>query len=245
MMHNFNLIKIDATDSTNSWMKKRYSTNKCSDGDVVWSQAQNIGRGQGNSIWLSEKGKNLTISIYKEFNDLEIHNPFLLSSIVSLTVAATLNLYRIPKVCVKWPNDIMSGDKKVCGILIENIFKKSTLRASIIGVGLNVNQNHFENLFQASSMSQISGLFYDLDEVINCFLDQLEQKFELLNQPQEQIIKIYETSLYRKNKPSTFESKGSLFSGVIKGVTPEGLLKVEQEDHKIYFYNLKQIKLKN
>ena len=242
---NFNLIKIDATDSTNSWLKERYSTNKCSDGDVVWSKAQNIGRGQGNSVWVSEKGKNLTISIYKEFNDLAIHNPFLLSAIVSLALAVTLKLFRIPKVCVKWPNDIMSGDKKVCGILIENMFKTSTLQASIIGVGLNVNQNHFENLFQASSMSKISGMLYDLDEVMNCFLDQLNQKFKLLNQPQEQIIKIYETSLYRRNKPSTFESKGFLFSGVIRGVTPQGLLKVEQEDHRICFYNLKQIKLKN
>tara|TARA_B100000767_G_scaffold275765_1_gene315266 strand:+ start:19970 stop:20728 length:759 start_codon:yes stop_codon:yes gene_type:complete len=244
-MHYFNLIKIDATDSTNSWMKKRYSTNKSSDGDVVWAQTQKIGRGQGNSVWVSEKGKNLTFSIYKEFSGFSIKNPFLLSTIVSLAVEATLNFFRIPKVRVKWPNDIMSGDKKICGILIENIFKISTLHASIIGVGLNVNQNHFENLFQASSMSQISGLLYDLDEVMNCFLNQLNQKFELLNQPQEQIIEIYETSLYRRNKPSTFESKSSMFSGVIKGVTSQGLLKVEQEDHKIYSYNLKQIKLKN
>ena len=66
-MHYFNLIKINATDSTNSWMKERYSSNKCFDGDVVWSQTQNIGRGQSNSIWISEKGKNLTFSIYKEF----------------------------------------------------------------------------------------------------------------------------------------------------------------------------------
>ena len=63
MMHNINLIKIDATDSTNSWMKERYSKKKCSDGDVVWSQVQNIGRGQGNSIWLSEKGKNPIVKL--------------------------------------------------------------------------------------------------------------------------------------------------------------------------------------
>ncbi|MDG1263705.1 MAG: biotin--[acetyl-CoA-carboxylase] ligase, partial [Flavobacteriaceae bacterium] len=119
-MHYYNLIKINATDSTNSWMKERYSSNKCSDGDVVWSQTQNIGRGQSNSIWISEKGKNLTFSIYKEFTDLSIHNPFILSAVVSLAVVATLNSFMIPKIHVKWPNDIMSGDKKICGILIEN-----------------------------------------------------------------------------------------------------------------------------
>lgn len=244
-MQYFNLIKINATDSTNSWMKERYSSNKCSDGDVVWSQTQNIGRGQSNSIWISEKGKNLTFSIYKEFTDLSIQNPFILSAVVSLAVVATLNSFMIPKIHVKWPNDIMSGDKKICGILIENMFKTSSLHASVIGVGLNVNQNHFENLPIASSMFKISGISYDLDEVMNCFLKLLNQKLELLNHPQEQIIKTYEVSLYRRNSPSTFESKGRMFTGIIRGVTPQGLLKVELEDRKMCTYDLKQIKLKN
>lgn len=125
------------------------------------------------------------------------------------------------------------------------MFKTSSLHASVIGVGLNVNQNHFENLPIASSMFKISGISYDLDEVMNCFLKLLNQKLELLNHPQEQIIKTYEASLYRRNSPSTFESKGRMFTGIIRGVTPQGLLKVELEDRKMCTYDLKQIKLKN
>ncbi|PTM01950.1 MAG: biotin--[acetyl-CoA-carboxylase] ligase, partial [Candidatus Arcticimaribacter sp.] len=129
----FKIIKIDATDSTNTLLRQRCSTNLSSDGEVLWTTTQRQGRGQGNTVWQSESGKNLTFSMYKEFKLVKVQNPFVLSCLVSLGIQAALESLKIPNVHVKWPNDIMSGDKKVCGILIENMFKGSSLHASIIG----------------------------------------------------------------------------------------------------------------
>jgi len=241
----FKIIKIDATDSTNSLLRQRYLDNSCSDGDVLWTTIQRKGRGQRNTLWQSEPGKNLTFSLYKDLKVIKIQNPFVLSCLVSLGIQAALESLMIPNVHVKWPNDIMSGDKKVCGVLIENTFKGSLLHASIIGIGLNVNQENFESLPKAASMFQISDTIYDLDEVLMVCLDYVGQKLELLNHSEEQIITLYETFLYRIGKPSTFESNGSLFTGIIRGVNLQGLLKVQLEDNQMVLFDLKTIKLKN
>ena len=241
----FKIIKIDAIDSTNSFLKQRYLENSCSDGEVLWTTIQRQGRGQRNTVWQSEAGKNLTFSMYREFDLIEVHNPFVLSCLVSLGIQAALESLMIPNVYVKWPNDIMSGDKKVCGVLIENMFKGSSLHASIIGIGLNVNQEKFQNLPRASSMFQISGTTYDLDDVLSICLDYIRQKLELLTHSEEQIIMLYEAFLYRNGKISTFESNGSLFTGIIRGVNLQGLLKVQLEDNQRVLFDLKTIKLKN
>ena len=244
-MSYFKLIKIDATDSTNSLMRERYLSNNCSDGDVLFANAQLKGRGQHNSVWNSAPGKNLTLSLYREFRDVSLKKPFLISCLVSLAIQAALQSFKIPKIYVKWPNDIMSENKKICGLLLENIFKGSSLNASIIGIGLNVNQKAFEKLPNAASMFQISNKNFDLDEVLNVCLTFLNQKLKLLNQPEEYILKLYEESLYRLNIASTFEANGELFSGIIRGVTPNGLLKVQLEDFKLVEFDLKSIQLKN
>ena len=241
----FNLIKIDATDSTNSLMRERYLSNNCSDGDVLFANAQLKGRGQHNSVWNSAPGKNLTLSVYREFRDVSLKKPFLISCLVSLAIQAALQSFKIPKIYVKWPNDIMSGNKKICGLLLENIFKGSSLNASIIGIGLNVNQEAFEKLPNAASMFQISNKNFDLDEVLNVLLTFLNQKLKLLDQPEEYILKLYEESLYRLDIGSTFEADGQLFLGIIRGVTPNGLLKVQLEDFKLVEFDLKSIQLKN
>ena len=169
----------------------------------------------------------------------------MLSCLVSLGVQAALESLMIPQLCVKWPNDILSGEKKICGVLIENMFKGSLLHASIVGIGLNVNQENFKNLPRAASMLQISGTTYDLQDVLATCLDHIRQKLELINLPEEQIIKLYEASLYRIGKPSTFESDGRLFTGIIRGVSLQGLLKVQLEDSQMALYDLKTIQLKN
>ena len=244
-MSYFKLIKIDAIDSTNSLMRELYLSNKCSDGDVLCADAQTNGRGQHNSVWNSAPGKNLTLSIYKEFNELSVKNPFLISCLVSLAIQATLQSFKISKISVKWPNDIMSGNKKICGLLLENIFKGSSFNSSIIGIGLNVNQEVFEKLPNAVSMYQISNKNFNLDEVLNTCLTFLNQKLKLLDHPEEYILKLYEESLYRVNKASTFEAEGQIFSGIIRGVTANGLLKVQREDDELMEFDLKSIKLKN
>ena len=137
----------------------------------------------------------------------------------------------------------MSANQKVCGVLIENVIKQSVIESSIIGIGLNVNQLDFNGLPQASSLKNVTGVNYDLDEILHIILKQLEIQLDLLCKDTNRIKSQYESYLFRKEKPSTFKTAEGLFSGIIKGVSEHGLLEVLIEDQVLKTYDLKTIKL--
>jgi len=210
---------------------------------TVVTSTQSKGRGQMGSAWQSESFKNLTFSVYKGFKQFEFEDQFKISMAVSLAIIKALETLQIPKLSIKWPNDILSANKKICGILIENVIKQSHIVSSIIGVGLNVNQLKFEDLPQAGSLKLITGLNYDLDEILHLILKHLEIQLKLLENDTSALKNNYESYLFRKEKPSTFKSDEGLFSGIIKGVSNEGLLKVMIEDQELKTFDLKTIKL--
>jgi BirA family biotin operon repressor/biotin-[acetyl-CoA-carboxylase] ligase len=162
-----------------------------------------------------------------------------------LAVIKTLQSFSISKLSIKWPNDILSEDKKICGILIENVIKQQSLGNTIIGVGLNVNQTEFINLPKASSLKLITGNVYDLEEVLYEVIKSLKYYFGILKRADYEGIKTaYEAYLFRKNKPSTFkDNKGLIFSGYIKSVTLSGNLQVLLEDEIIKEFDLKEVAL--
>ena len=86
---------------------------------------------------------------------------------VSLAVFNTLKHFKIPEISIKWPNDIMSRSKKCCGILIENTIKGNLIDASIIGIGINVNEKQFKDLPLASSLRLATGNNFDISLVVN------------------------------------------------------------------------------
>ena len=165
--------------------------------------------------------------------------------VVSLALCNALKPFNIPQLHIKWPNDILSAKRKICGVLIENIVKSGKLQGSVIGFGLNVNQKYFKDLPQASSMSLLTGVLFNKDEVLSEVLKQLEIYFELIAAKKFVEIKSeYEKLLFRKDKPSTFQNRDlSTFSGIIKGVTKKGKLIVQIEDEVIKTFDLKEITL--
>ena len=181
------------------------------------------------------------------FKDLSIHVvefPFYISMAISLAIFKTLKTLNIPDLSIKWPNDILSADKKICGILIENVIKNK-LNSTIIGVGVNVNQTNFQELPQASSLKNITGVHYNLDEVLQRIIKYTKEYSSVLQQGDYEAVKNeYEANLFRKNKPSTFKNaEGDLFSGFIKGVTKYGKLQVILEDEIVKKFDLKEITL--
>jgi BirA family biotin operon repressor/biotin-[acetyl-CoA-carboxylase] ligase len=170
---------------------------------------------------------------------------FFISIVVSLSILEALEGFKIKNLKVKWPNDILSENKKISGILIENVIKQTKINATIIGFGVNVNQTEFEHLPQASSMRLISGKVYVLEEVLQSILERLEHYFIILKKNQFEILKkAYENHLFRKDKPSTFKDiDGRLFSGYIKGVSNSGNLHVMVEEDLIKEFDLKSITL--
>ncbi|WP_458627497.1 biotin--[acetyl-CoA-carboxylase] ligase [Winogradskyella sp. PC D3.3] len=239
------IIKLNAIDSTNTYLKDMSTVALPKDYTVVVAEFQTKGRGQMGAKWNAQNGKNLTVSVFKRLPLFNVSEQFYISMTVALAIIKALRVFKIPQLHIKWPNDILSADTKLCGILIENVIKNNNLQGSIIGFGLNVNQKFFNNLPQASSMSLLTGVIFNKDEVLSEVLNQLQIYFELLEAKEHLLIKSeYESLLFRKNKPSTFlTSKEDSFSGIIQGVSENGQLQVWTEDDIIKSFDLKEIKL--
>ncbi|RLJ62548.1 BirA family biotin operon repressor/biotin-[acetyl-CoA-carboxylase] ligase [Lacinutrix venerupis] len=239
------IIKLDAIDSTNTFLKEISSADTLEDYTIVVAKQQNRGRGQMGKVWASNAGENLTFSVFKRISNLQFSNQFYLSIVTSLALYKTLKYYNVPNLFVKWPNDILSANKKIAGILIENIVKKSKLEYSIIGIGLNVNQTEFNDLVSATSLKNSCGKTFDLDEVMHKFIVEFKMAFKSLDSGATEALKAdYESKLFRKNKPSTFKNaEGNLFSGFIKGVSSSGNLVLLLEDEIIEEFTLNEITL--
>jgi len=238
------IIKLDAIDSTNSFLKEMICNEEVEDYTIVVAEYQTNGRGQMGTVWGSDKGKNLMFSVFKDLSVHVVEFPFYISMAISLAILKALEALNIPDLRIKWPNDILSADKKICGILIENVIKNK-LNSTIIGIGVNVNQTEFDNLPKASSLKDITGIHYNLDEILQGIIKYTMHYSSLLQDEKYEAVKNeYETNLFRKNKPSTFKNTdGVLFSGFIKGVTKYGKLQVMLEDEIVKKFDLKEITL--
>lgn len=239
------IIKLNATESTNTYLKNLMYSGALPDFTAVIAERQLKGRGQMGTVWKSEAGKNLTFSVLKHVNGLTVGDQFRITVCTSLAVVAALKKINVPDLTVKWPNDILSGTSKICGILIENILQGNRLQSSIIGIGLNVNQLAFPDLENVSSLKLLLGRHFDLDELFHGVLLQLKDKLAHLEDDfMPDMEKEYERSLFRKDKPSTFEdNNGVRIMGFIKGVSSNGKLKILREDNVMEEYGLKEIRL--
>lgn len=240
------LIKLDAIASTNVYLKRLSQEKELLDFTTVLAFEQLQGKGQMGAIWYSEKGKNLTFSVLKHLDKFLARDQFRLTMLVSLALFTTLKALQIPDLHIKWPNDILSGNNKISGILIENLLSGNYITTSVIGIGLNVNQTQFNELPKVSSLKLITGTNFNLEAVLNLFLHQLKKSFSYKDQESFLDVKeSYFKVLFRKDKPSTFKNllSEALFTGIIRGVTPEGKLLVEVEDAQMNAYDLKEVRL--
>ncbi|ADF51160.1 MAG: biotin--[acetyl-CoA-carboxylase] ligase [Zunongwangia sp.] len=239
------IIKVDAIPSTNDFVKQYYTGNSSFEPVCVSARFQTKGKGQRGAVWNVAEGKNLTFSLLYPKVELTINHRFLLSAVVSLSVVNILRKFYIPKLSVKWPNDIMSGNFKVGGILIENILKKSDIAASIVGIGLNVNQDDFGDLKQASSLKLLTGTHFNLDEILKAILDELSARLKALSKEKETfILEEYAALMFKKDVVAAFQyPNGEYFNGIIRGVTTNGLLNIEIEDAVFKTFDLKEVKL--
>ena len=239
------IIKLDAIDSTNSFLRQLVGKNTIDDFTVVTAKFQSAGKGQMGAFWESDYEKNLMFSVYTKRCKINVNQSFYISMGVALAIRKALEEHFLPQLKIKWPNDILSQSKKICGILIENVIKNNAVTASIIGVGLNVNQLYFPNLPNASSLKGIMGCDFNLEELLNAVLTHLGWYINRLKTNDFNSIKAeYERHLFRKDKPSTFKDKsGNLFPGYIKSVNASGDLLVMLEDNALKAFSLKEITL--
>lgn len=239
-----NIIKLNAISSTNEHLKQLMAQQVVSNLTVVWAKHQTLGRGQMGSTWEVEEGKNLTFSILIKDLIVDVHQLFTLNIVVSLAVFSTLEQIKIPKLTIKWPNDILSGHSKIGGILIENSFKSNGEVYSVVGIGLNVNQLSFENIPNASSLAKIMGKEYDLEVLLNKILQSLQYFLAQMRTDSPSIWKMYHQKLFKIGVPTPFEKpNGQKFMAIIQKVTPDGRLELLQENDELVHFDVKEVKL--
>lgn len=239
------LIKLDAIDSTNHFLKALSAQEICENFTVVSTESQTEGKGQRGSGWVSEAGKNLTFSVLYSQKADGITSLFTLNIVVALSVVEALKTVSNLNFVIKWPNDILAENKKIGGILIENTFKSSNEVQSIIGIGLNVNQSQFENLPQASSLYLLGKQIMDRDFILHSIVTKLKDNLiKLRDVGGEPFWEAYHQILFKKDKVATFElASGNRFVGKIQEVTQEGKLAVLLEDDSVQFFDVKEVKM--
>ena len=239
------LIKLDAIDSTNDFLKRLSGEQALENYTVVTAEKQTRGKGQMGAKWDSETGKNLMFSVLINNRLATISEIFDLNVAVALAVLTTLEINNIPNLSIKWPNDIMSDNKKVAGILIENSIKNNGEISSIIGVGLNVNQLNFDELPKASSLAVIMKKEFDKNVILNQFIDCLKLNCDLLNNKLAfQLWDNYNNKLFKKGIPMPFSLPDETqFMGIIQGVNSLGKLEVKLENDTIETFGIKEIQL--
>ena len=159
------LVRLPSVGSTNSYIDSHLPS--APHGTVVMAREQTAGRGQRGNSWEAAPGMNVTMSMVLRPEGLEPSRQFLISQAVSIAVVEVLDsLLPGCRVSVKWPNDIYVADRKICGILIENVLEGRRIARCTVGLGLNVNQpEFFSPAPNPVSLTQLTGLTYDVEAI--------------------------------------------------------------------------------
>ena len=235
-----NIITVANVDSTNDYALSLRSQELFRDGLVIITDYQTKGKGQRGNNWESKKGENLIISFVFELN-IAIKEKFDISKVASLSVIDFLSDFNI-KANIKWPNDILVGNKKISGILIHNIICDNIISHSIIGIGINVNQISFnEYKPKATSILLETNRRFNIKKIQKSIIFKVQNRFEDYRNGRN-IDYEYIDILFKKDKVAVFESNSDKFNAIIRGVSDSGKLMIEKENI-IQSFNIKELKM--
>ena len=230
-----NLVYVPQCHSTNALATELGQRVETPDGTLIITDNQTEGRGQRGNKWETEPGKNLTFSLVCKPGFLALKDQFLLNEAVSIGIVDYVTGKVAEKVRIKWPNDILAGEKKVCGILIENHVSGEEILYSIVGIGLNINQTVF-GYSHAGSLRHFTGKEYQLADELAELLQEVEVRYlELKHGGRNELEEKYLELLYQRGEVHQFCAKGEMFEGMITGVNESGQLTMEIGAEKKFF----------
>ena len=242
----FPIINLDETDSTNRYLAQLCDREPVSEYTTVRADYQTAGKGQRGNTWESERGKNLLFSFVLYPTFLEARRQFLLSQLTALAVTEALELWT-DNIRIKWPNDIYWKEKKICGLLIENELSAEGIARSIIGIGLNVNQEIFHSdAPNPVSLRQITGLEENPMEVLTYILTYTRRFYEDLRQDEDGamaslIARQYHLSLFRREGWHPYEDATGRFMARLLRVEEDGRYILQDEAGKERGYLFKEV----
>lgn len=239
-----NIVFVPECHSTNTLAADLVEKAEMADGSLVITAYQSAGRGQRGNTWLVEPDKNFTFSIILKPRFLSVKDQFYLNRFVSLGLTDYLQNYFGEEVKIKWPNDILICNKKVCGILIENQLSGVQLTQSIVGIGLNMNQKEF-GVTTASSLSVLTGKEFDLQIELEKLLSALEGRYLQLKQNKlDKLTSEYLQRLHWFNETHLFSSFDQPFEGEIIGTDEIGRLQIKSREG-IRTFDVKEVSYLN
>lgn len=219
------------------------------DGTAILAREQTAGRGQRGNYWEAEPGKNITMSILLQQPDIPPKHMHLISEVVSLAIVRELRNYITPsigEVAIKWPNDIYVDDKKICGILVENAIIGNHIGHSIVGIGLNVNQQEFcSDAPNPVSISMLTGQEISIDTLAEKLLKGIiADMSRSVCEPEamQSVQKDYQCTLWRRSGYHSYATPdGRCFKARIVGVESTGVLILEEENGEQKAYAFKEV----
>lgn len=232
-------MHLPICDSTNAVVMQKLGESQLENGAIVMADFQTAGRGQRNARWDAAAGLNLTFTVAL-FPNLPVQHQFYLNIITALSISDSLKSYLGEPFKIKWPNDLYFEDHKLCGILIQNNLKVNMIQSCAIGIGINVNQLHFENL-QATSLKTITKTSWDKYALLQEIALRLEERYFQLQSSEFMLLEQdYLAQLYWRSEWHTFQDDEGTFKGMIIGIRDDGQLLVDRGAY-VKAYDLKEI----
>lgn len=235
--------RLDEVDSTNAHIQMLVQKKVVDAGDVVVAGYQKQGKGQGQTRWISNPGENLTLSLFIKPDFLPPDRQFYITIFVTLSLYDLLSPFS-KDVRIKWPNDMYHKHQKIAGILIENTITGPAISATVIGVGLNVNQTKFPGeLPNPTSLSLISGAFFDTGHVLDNLVTAFNYRYsQFENEEFTSMKQEYLERLYLRNKWYEFRTINGAKTGRIIDVQDTGeLVFEEKENNQRQYFSYKEI----
>lgn len=230
------IIELDSIDSTNNYAMQLIDADKAQPGLTIVAQNQTGGKGQRGKTWVGIPGQSLLMSIITTPGRANSEQ-FAFNAQVATAIADVLRkLSDTWELRIKWPNDIIINDKKAGGVLIENVIRGSRWTHSVIGLGLNVKQEHFPpDLPNAISLKMALG--HDVN-MVQLRDDLREEIFNntLYPLPAESSMKRYNEFLYKKGQKQRFSNSAGQWDATVLGVLADGSVQVQLEDGGIVSY---------
>jgi BirA family transcriptional regulator, biotin operon repressor / biotin---[acetyl-CoA-carboxylase] ligase len=239
------IIRLSEVDSTNTYAKeilKKFPS--VIEGTTIVAGYQTSGAGQDGKYWESLKEQNILLSIILHPEFLNPDQLFYLNISIALAVYDFINAFNIKDVRIKWPNDIYVGHKKIAGLLIHNDLEYSSVKNTIIGIGININQDTFKaDIPNPVSLKNILNKESDINLCLENLLDCIENRYNILrNKDFEKLYTEYHNALYLLGQETLFlDNKGEEFQGIIDGVRSDGRIRI-LTPQGIRFFEFREIR---
>lgn len=244
MKESARILWFETLDSTNNEALRRLE--RLDNLSVLAAREQTAGRGQRGNRWHAAPGENLTFSlVFKPGFPLPAAAAFGISRAAALAVRDYLE-HRSVEARIKWPNDIYVRNRKICGMLVENTLREGLVQASVIGIGLNVNQRSFlPELVNPVSMSLVTGETYASEAELETLCGFLASALDALADPSgtAEQARRYRASLYRLDERHEYVrcADGVRFQARIRDVDESGRLLLENEKGERESFAFKEI----